>query len=596
MREVAASADAERFTGRDAELAAIADLLDSRSPSRILFVHGPGGIGKSSLLRAAGRLAEERGFVIARLDGRTLPAEPERVVSQMAAVGGECLCLLIDEVDHLGPGLLTLREQLVDQLPGSARLLLAGRRAPSVSWREDGFDAVFVSMLLGPLPDDDAERLLRSRGVDEEHVPGILRWAQGSPLALSVAGSSLAGPPVRSGRGDLERRLIEWLAGHEILEVPREILEVAALARTVDARVLAAALPSRATRSGMRQLAALPVTERVGDLIAVHAVLAAAIRDRLAADEPRRAAELVRRIAEHLATRARLGEMDALIRLSRLVETPALREAIGNEPSETYYADIARSGELVRFGSANGFDGGEDWGEILAWFERWPEQTVLIRHVEGPPVMFSSFVPVALLSPEGPVAAALHAAAEQTDADPARSFAGVVMFAEGPPEAAAAAARLGAGAFMLQRRVGDTQSMLIHYPSPDRRPGTTSAIARELEGPLPRPVALSDFRPLGVVGMVEAMVLGERGFEPRPADPAVLLAEDDDPDRIAALRARLDSIFGASESDQRLRRAIELVHLGERADEAECLAALSVSRRTWFRLLRTARERVLAHR
>ena len=157
-----------------------------------------------------------------------------------------------------------------------------------------------------------------------------------------------------------------------------------------------------------------------------------------------------------------------------------------------------------------------------------------------------------------------------------------------------AAARLGSGAFMLQRRVGDTQSMLIHYPTPDRRPPTTAALARELDGPLPRPVAISDFRPLGVVGMVEAMVLGEQGFQPRQADPGALLVEDSDPARIAALRARLDTVFDASESDQRLRRAIERIHLGVRSDEADCLAALNVSRRTWFRLLRTARERVLA--
>jgi hypothetical protein len=344
----------------------------------------------------------------------------------------------------------------------------------------------------------------------------------------------------------------------------------------------------------MGQLAALPVAERVGDLIALHAVLAAAIRDRLVADEPHRAAELVRRTAEHLATRARLGEMDALIRLSQLLETPAMRAAIGNEPSETYFSDSARPGELARFGAVNGFDRGEDWSEILEWVERQPDQTVLIRHVDGHPVMYSSFVPVGQLSPAGPVAAALHAAAQQTSADPARSFAGIVMFADGPAQDAVAAARLGSGAFMLQRRVGDTQSMLIHYPSPDRRPPTTAALARELDGPLPRPVAISDFRPLGVVGMVEAMVLGEQGFQPRQADAGALLVEDSDPARIAALRARLDTVFDASESDQRLRRTIELIHFGVRTEEADCLAALNVSRRTWFRLLRTARERVLA--
>ena len=109
-----------------------------------------------------------------------------------------------------------------------------------------------------------------------------------------------------------------------------------------------------------------------------------------------------------------------------------MREAIGNEPSETYFSDSARPGVLARFGAVNGFDRGEDWSEILEWVERWPDQTVLIRRVDGHPVIFSSFVPVGHLSPDRPVAAALHAAAQQTSADPARSFAGVVMFADGP--------------------------------------------------------------------------------------------------------------------------------------------------------------------
>jgi len=53
-------------------------------------------------------------------------------------------------------------------------------------------------------------------------------------------------------------------------------------------------------------------------------------------------------------------------------------------------------------------------------------------------------------------------------------------------------------------------------------------------------------------------------------------------------------VFGDDHDEVRLRRAIELVHLGERADEATCLEELHVSRRTWFRLLQAARERVAA--
>lgn len=600
LRDTAEQSDATRFVGRESELAAAAELLDPRSPSRILFVHGPGGIGKSALLRAVARRAEEAGFRVSRIDARTLRPELESAVEAVESDGACGRVIVLDEVDALGSRLEALRDRLLDSLGESSRVVLAGRRGPSASWREGGLDAIVVSLPLRPLGIIEATALLRAGGVDAERIAGVVEWAQGSPLALTVAVGTPAGRPEGDSPAALEQRLTQWLVGQPILDASRDVLEVAAVARTLDARLLSAALPGQATRDGLRRLAALPVVERFGDDIALHAVLAASIRAHLRATEPTRAAALTRRIAEHLATRAKLGDMGALLRLSRLLEGAELRDAIGNEPSETHYADSRlQPGELARFGREHDFDSGPDWREVVAWLERRPDRTLLIRRREGPLVMVSGFVPVrALREPDelgatgSVIAASLRIAAEHTDADPDRSFAGVVLFAAAPATETAEAARLGTGAFMMQHGVGDMQTMLIHYPAPDRRPPVPASIASEVPGPLPRPVALSDFRPLGAVGNVEAMVLAELGFPPRRFDAGPLLAEDEDPARIAALIARLDEVFGTSAEDRRLRRAIELIHLGARTSEEQCLAALNVSRRTWFRILRTARERL----
>ena len=147
---------------------------------------------------------------------------------------------------------------------------------------------------------------------------------------------------------------------------------------------------------------------------------------------------------------------------------------------------------------------------------------------------------------------------------------------------------------MRQHGVADIRSILIHYPEPVRRPAETAAIDDAVAGPLARPVAISDFGPSGAVGFVEGIVLRENGFEPRAGDRSELLADDDDPDRIARLTTALETVFGSSSTDRRQRRAIELVHLGSRHTEEECLEELHLSRRSWYRLLRTARERLLA--
>ena len=309
---------------------------------------------------------------------------------------------------------------------------------------------------------------------------------------------------------------------------------------------------------------------------------------------PERMERLLNEEAGLLGLSGASGDMGALLRLSRLLEDPGLRAAIGNDPSATCHPDAMRPGELVDFARRHGFDAGPDWPEIRDWFERFPDQTLLMRRIEGHAVMVSSFVPVSQLASTGAVSESLLEAAKETDADPDRSFLGVVMFADVAPSDIADAARLGAGAFMLQRGVGGMQSMLIHYPSPDRRPTVQTAIATEVDGDLARGVAISDFRPDGAIGTVEAMVLGEHGLTRSSSGRAELLVQDDDVHRIARLREVLDEVFDDSDTDRRLRETIELVHLGGRRSEQECLEAMHVSRRTWFRLLRTARERVAA--
>jgi len=182
-----------------------------------------------------------------------------------------------------------------------------------------------------------------------------------------------------------------------------------------------------------------------------------------------------------------------------------------------------------------------------------------------------------------------------TGVDARRSFAGVVLFADADEHERIEASRLGAGALVQRHGVVDMEAVLIHYPEPDRRPfDAISAIAAQLPKDYPRAVALSDFRPAGAVGFVEQIVLAELGVDRQDLDAAALLAPDDDPHRQAELRQLLDQVFDGSPDDQRLRTAIELVHLSPRQSEQACLDALHVSRSTWFRILRRARERILA--
>jgi putative protein kinase ArgK-like GTPase of G3E family len=69
--------DRGRFTGRGAEIAFLDQCLDSDdSPASVVHICGPGGIGKSALLREAARHARDRGISVVSIDGRELGPAP----------------------------------------------------------------------------------------------------------------------------------------------------------------------------------------------------------------------------------------------------------------------------------------------------------------------------------------------------------------------------------------------------------------------------------------------------------------------------------------------------------------------------------------
>src|SRR4051794_32179714 len=97
-----AALDAEHLVGRRDELARVDDLLAGRTPLRVVYVHGPGGIGKSALLRAAARRGLAAGFSVHAVDGTAVgPADDELAAALAPALEAERPLLLLDDLDDL---------------------------------------------------------------------------------------------------------------------------------------------------------------------------------------------------------------------------------------------------------------------------------------------------------------------------------------------------------------------------------------------------------------------------------------------------------------------------------------------------------------
>jgi hypothetical protein len=207
MRDTLRVRRSQGFVGRADELALFRGLLADPDSGAVLFLSGPGGIGKSTLLLQYESLGEEAGRHVVRLDGRDVAPVPSTFLSALANAAGvseatdplEALAetpgvlLLIDTAELLVPLDRWWREELLPALGAGALTVVAGREPPTVAWRTDpGWRGLLHSVGLGALPADQSRALLEVHGVPAERQAEALAFAGGHPLALSLVADVVA--------------------------------------------------------------------------------------------------------------------------------------------------------------------------------------------------------------------------------------------------------------------------------------------------------------------------------------------------------------------------------------------------------------------
>jgi hypothetical protein len=316
----------------------------------VLLIHGDGGIGKSALLRELRRRAEGLGFTARWVEGRDIPPEPDALEPLLAAAQDETRPLVIfdtfERITSLGG---YLRRTLLPGLPEGARVVIASRDRPEDAWHRDGWESITTELEIDEVSADDAGELLRLRGVTSpESAEDIVRWAGGSPLALSLAASAADADPGWEPQRGLERpefveELVRRLTDEDVFGPHLATMGAAAIARVTTPELLAQAVPGCDPQAEFEWLATRYTTEPVGAGITYHDLVARALRGILNRRNPELERDLRRRIADHLYERAvATGQLLLSIDLAHLAEDPTIRWGYSWEASARLRLDDAK--------------------------------------------------------------------------------------------------------------------------------------------------------------------------------------------------------------------------------------------------------------
>jgi hypothetical protein len=368
-----ARVDEGRFVGRTAELAALERCLDDDATFRVVHVFGPGGIGKSSLLRELARRAQGRGFTPFTVEGRELPpsADALEAILSDAATASRPL-VLIDTYERMTGLGGYLRRGLLPGLPATAVVVIAGRNPPEESWFQDGWESVVSELELDKLPTGDALALLAAHGLTDDRRGAIVDWADGSPLALTLAADAAAAdgdwmPGDDHDHPEILRALVRRLAEAEIRTMRFSVLAVAAIARVTTPEMLDEVLPAGDAEGAYERLRSLSFSEPVGDGLALHELVRKALRADLRRRAPERDRELRRRITDHLFDRAQ-GDPLMAIELAALIDNPLIRWGFGWEGSIDYRIEDVRPGDGEHLAELMSDRHLEDWWALTRRF------------------------------------------------------------------------------------------------------------------------------------------------------------------------------------------------------------------------------------
>ena len=398
------------FVGRVAECALLRDALAADElPFNLLHIFGPGGIGKTSLLREYARIAKEASVTATYIDARNIEPSPRFFLAAIQSALGldgplspqEYLAaqtakhlIFIDTFELLAPLDGWLRNSFLPQMPAHMLFVFAGRTSPSTEWRSDpGWQPFLRVIQLRNLSPEESREFLTIRQISTTQNDSILDFTHGHPLALSLAADLLAQQADGIFQPEEEPDMIRALVDRFVQNLPGPdylaALEACAMIRVTSEALLAVMLESDEVGEIFTWLRTLSFIESERRGIFPHDLAREALTVDLRWRNPDRYAELHSRARQYYMqqfvqkdSQAQHDVLHEYIYLHR--DNPIVRPVFEWQENGTVFADRMRHEDKETVLSMIETHEGLESAKIgVYWLENPAQTTMVYRDVSG---------------------------------------------------------------------------------------------------------------------------------------------------------------------------------------------------------------------